>query len=41
MTLLSRVHEQGRTIVMITDKESVAELADRRLTLPDGQLVAA
>jgi putative ABC transport system ATP-binding protein len=41
MTLLSRVHEQGRTIVMITHEESAAELADRRLTLHDGQLVAA
>jgi len=41
LALLSRVHEQGRTIVMITHEPSVAELADRRLTLHDGQLVAA
>jgi putative ABC transport system ATP-binding protein len=39
MTLLSRLHSQGRTIVMITHEPSVAELADRRLTLYDGQLV--
>jgi putative ABC transport system ATP-binding protein len=40
MALLSRLHTQGRTIVMITHEPSVAELADRRLTLHDGQLVA-
>jgi ABC-type lipoprotein export system ATPase subunit len=41
MALLSRVHEQGRTIVMVTHEPSVAVLADRRLRLHDGQLVAA
>jgi len=38
MALLSQLHTQGRTIVMITHEPSVAELADRRLALHDGQL---
>ncbi len=41
MELLGQVHEQGRTIVMITHEPSVAELADRRLALHDGQLTTA
>ena len=38
MTLLDRLHEQGRTIVMITHEEDVAAHADRRLVLSDGKL---
>jgi putative ABC transport system ATP-binding protein len=41
MALLQQVHEQGRTIVMITHEPSVADLADRRLALHDGQLGTA
>ncbi len=36
--LLDRLHDQGRTIVMITHEEDVAEHADRRLVLGDGIL---
>jgi putative ABC transport system ATP-binding protein len=38
MELLDRLHDQGRTIVMITHEEDVAEHADRRLVLGDGVL---
>jgi putative ABC transport system ATP-binding protein len=41
MALLGELHQQGRTIVMITHEPSVAQLADRRLTLHDGQLDTA
>jgi putative ABC transport system ATP-binding protein len=41
LSLLGRLHAQGRTIVVITHEPSVADLADRRLTLRDGQLEAA
>jgi putative ABC transport system ATP-binding protein len=38
LDLLDARHEQGRTIVMITHEEDVAEHADRRLVLRDGAL---
>jgi putative ABC transport system ATP-binding protein len=38
LALLDRLHDQGRTIVMITHEEDVAEHADRRLVLGDGVL---
>ena len=38
MELLDRLHEGGRTIVMITHEEDVAAHADRRLVLRDGGL---
>ena len=38
MELLDALHDQGRTIVMITHEEDVAEHADRRLVLGDGIL---
>jgi putative ABC transport system ATP-binding protein len=38
LELLDRLHDQGRTIVMITHEEDVAEHADRRLVLGDGVL---
>ena len=41
LALLGRLHEQGRTIVVITHEPSVASLADRRLNLHDGRLTAA
>ena len=41
LALLDRLHAQGRTIVVITHEPSIAGLADRRLTLRDGQLAAA
>jgi putative ABC transport system ATP-binding protein len=41
LALLGRLHEQGRTIVVITHEPSVASLADRRLNLHEGRLAAA
>ena len=38
LELLDALHDQGRTIVMITHEEDVAEHADRRLVLGDGVL---
>jgi putative ABC transport system ATP-binding protein len=38
LELLDRLHDDGRTIVMITHEEDVAEHADRRLLLKDGRL---
>ncbi len=38
LELLDRLHDWGRTIVMITHEEDVAEHADRRLVLADGRL---
>ncbi|HJW76538.1 MAG TPA: ABC transporter ATP-binding protein [Thermoleophilia bacterium] len=38
LELLDRLHRDGRTIVMITHEEDVAEHADRRLLLRDGRL---
>jgi putative ABC transport system ATP-binding protein len=38
LDLLDRLHDEGRTIVMITHEEDVAEHADRRLVLGDGIL---
>ncbi len=39
MALLERLHDQGRTIVMITHEPTVAPRAERRLTVQDGPLV--
>jgi putative ABC transport system ATP-binding protein len=36
--LLDRLHDGGRTIVMITHEEDIAQHADRRLVLLDGRL---
>ena len=38
LELLDRLHDEGRTIVMITHEEDVAGHADRRLVLGDGIL---
>ena len=38
LEMLDRLHDQGRTIVMITHEDDVAEHADRRLVLGDGIL---
>lgn len=38
LELLDQLHDQGRTILMITHEEDVAEHADRRLVLGDGIL---
>jgi len=38
MSLLSRLHREGQTIVMVTHDPSVAECADRTLILEEGRL---
>jgi putative ABC transport system ATP-binding protein len=38
LEILDRLHDDGRTIVMITHEEDVAEHADRRLILAEGRL---
>jgi putative ABC transport system ATP-binding protein len=38
LEILDRLHADGRTIVMITHEEDVAEHADRRLILAEGRL---
>ena len=38
MELLDRLHDEGRTIVMITHEQDVAAHADRRLVLSGGRL---
>ena len=38
LELLDRLHDEGRTMLMITNEEDVAEHADRRLVLGDGVL---
>jgi putative ABC transport system ATP-binding protein len=38
LEILDRLHDEGRTIVMITHEEDVADHADRRLVLVDGKL---
>ena len=39
MNLLCRLHEIGKTIVMITHDESVANMAQRRVTISDGKII--
>jgi len=38
LDILDRLHADGRTILMITHEEDVAQHADRRLVLRDGRL---
>jgi putative ABC transport system ATP-binding protein len=40
MTLFSKLHESGRTVVMVTHDESVAERAGRIVRLLDGRIVS-
>ena len=41
LDLFHRIHDDGRTIVMITHDPGIAAVADRRLLLDDGRLVPA
>ncbi|MCA8965233.1 MAG: macrolide ABC transporter ATP-binding protein, partial [Planctomycetes bacterium] len=38
MKMFVDLHEQGRTIVMITHDQNVAQMAQRRITLRDGAI---
>jgi putative ABC transport system ATP-binding protein len=40
LSVFKRLHQQGRTIVVVTHDEEVAEHADRILVLRDGRIVA-
>jgi putative ABC transport system ATP-binding protein len=41
MQLLKRLHDQGRTIIMVTHNPQIASMAESRITLNDGQIIAA
>ncbi|MFB6286568.1 MAG: ABC transporter ATP-binding protein [Candidatus Bipolaricaulia bacterium] len=41
LDLLSSLHEQGRTVVLVTHERYVAEIADRQIRLQDGQVLDA
>ena len=38
MTLLTELHQQGQTIVMVTHEDDIAEYAQRVITMRDGQV---
>ncbi|NLC84993.1 MAG: ABC transporter ATP-binding protein [Ruminococcaceae bacterium] len=40
MALLSRVHQSGNCVIVITHDQSIANLADRRIRLSDGMVIA-
>ncbi len=40
MKLFLTLHDEGRTIILVTHDEQVATLCSRRITLADGQIVA-
>jgi putative ABC transport system ATP-binding protein len=40
MTLFRELHDDGRTIIMVTHDEQVANVCARRITLADGKIVA-
>jgi putative ABC transport system ATP-binding protein len=39
MKVLHRLHEEGRTIIIVTHDPAIAERAERRVTMRDGQTV--
>jgi putative ABC transport system ATP-binding protein len=40
MDFLTKLHEQGRTIILVTHDPDVASFADKIYTLKDGQIVS-
>lgn len=40
MTLFSTLHEEGRTLIIVTHDEQVAAQCARRITLKDGKIIA-
>jgi len=40
MALLSRVHQNGNCVIVITHDQAIANLADRRIRLSDGMVIA-
>ena len=39
MNLLTELHQQGQTIVMVTHEENIAEYAQRVVTMKDGSIL--
>jgi len=40
MAMFDELHQEGQTIILITHDQGVAQAADRRITLSDGQVVS-
>ncbi|NVK56388.1 MAG: ABC transporter ATP-binding protein [Alteromonadaceae bacterium] len=40
MALLTELHQQGQTIVMVTHEENIAEYAQKVVTMKDGQIMS-
>lgn len=40
MSLLTELHQQGQTIVMVTHEDDIAEYAQRVITMKDGQVIS-
>ena len=40
MALLTELHQQGQTIVMVTHEENIAEFAQKVITMKDGQIIS-
>lgn len=40
MSLLTELHQQGQTIVMVTHEDDIAEYAERVITMRDGQVIS-
>ena len=39
MQLFKRLHDQGRTIILVTHDRQVAAYADARVTINDGRII--
>ena len=39
MELLKKLHESGKTIIMVTHNEKLAEMAERIIYIKDGKIV--
>jgi putative ABC transport system ATP-binding protein len=39
MDLLTELHNQGQTIVMVTHEDEIAEYAQRVITMKDGKVI--
>lgn len=40
MALLTELHQQGQTIVMVTHEENIADYAQKVITMKDGQIIS-
>ncbi len=39
MKILTKLHREGKTIVMVTHEEEIAQIAQRRIVFKDGQII--